>query len=121
MTTSILLVDDEPLVREELMEALEFEGFEVQAVGSVADALQSCSNTSFDLIITDLKMPKAGGLELLTALQGMDNAPMAFVLSGHGAESNRIDATRLGAIDCFSKPVDPDYLIEKIVEHLPAV
>lgn len=120
MTTSILLVDDEPMVREELMEALEFEGFDVQAVGSVADALQSCAETAFDMIITDLKMPKAGGLDLLRALQEMEAPPLAFVLSGHGAESNRVEATSLGALRCFSKPVDPDDLIEKIGEHLSA-
>lgn len=116
--TAILLVDDEPMVREELMEALEFEGFDVQAVGSVADALNSCANTTFDFIITDLKMPKATGLDLLTALKDMENAPRAFVLSGHGAESNRIEATHLGALNCFSKPVDPDDLVEKLSEHL---
>lgn len=118
MTASILLVDDEPMLREELSEALEFEGFDVQAVGSVAEALQSCSETRFDLIITDLKMPQKGGLDLLTALQDLSDPPLAFVLSGHGAESNRVEAMRLGARDCFSKPVDPDDLIMKISEYL---
>lgn len=120
MTGSILLVDDEPLVREELMEALEFEGFDVQSVGSVAEALDACSETDFDVVITDLKMPTAGGLALLTALQKLEDPPMAFVLSGHGAERNRVEATELGAVDCFSKPVDPDALIETISSHLPA-
>ena len=119
MTAKILLVDDEPMVREELMEALEFEGFDVSAVGSVAEALDACRDSKYDLIITDLKMPKAGGLDLLRALQEIEAPPIAFVLSGHGAESNRVEATRLGALDCFSKPVDPDDLVEKISEHLP--
>lgn len=120
MTTSILLVDDEPFLREELSEALEFEGFDVQAVGSVAEALESCQETRFDMIITDLKMPKAGGLDLLAALQAFPDPPLTFVLSGHGAKSNRDDALRLGAKDCFSKPVDPDELIENIAVHLNA-
>ena len=118
MTTSVLLVDDEPMLRDELSEALEFEGFDVQSVGSVDDALQTCGETAFDLIITDLKMPQKGGLDLLAALQHLDDPPLAFVLSGHGAESNRVEAMRLGAKDCFSKPVDPDDLILKISEHL---
>ena len=120
MTASILLVDDEPMVREELMEALEFEGFDVEAVGSVADALETCAATDFDVIITDLKMPKAGGLDLLAALKGMEHRPLTFVLSGHGAQSNRVEAMSLGAIECFSKPIDPDDLIEEIGNHLPA-
>lgn len=119
MQTSILLVDDEPMVREELMEALEFEGFDVEAVGSVAEALETCKASEFDLIITDLKMPKAGGLDLLQALQEMNQPPKAFVLSGHGAESNRVRATELGAIECLAKPIDPDVLIEKIGQHIP--
>lgn len=118
MATSILLVDDEPLVREELAEALEFEGFDVLSVGSVADALQACAETAFNLIITDLKMPHAGGLDLLQALNDMDDPPKAFVLSGHGAESNRVEATRLGALECIAKPVDPDDLVAEIGKHL---
>ncbi|MEM7212596.1 MAG: response regulator [Pseudomonadota bacterium] len=120
MTASILLVDDEPMVREELMEALEFEGFDVEAVGSVADALEICATTAFDVIITDLKMPKAGGLDLLAALKDMNHRPLTFVLSGHGAQSNRVEAMNLGALECFSKPIDPDDLIEEIGKHLPA-
>lgn len=118
MTASILLVDDEPLVREELSEALEFEGFDVHAVDSVDNAMLACGLARFDVIITDLKMPKAGGLDLLASLKDLEHAPIAFVLSGHGAESNRVEATRLGALDCFSKPVDPDDLVERINVHI---
>lgn len=114
MSQRILLVDDEPLVTEELQEALEFEGHAVQAVCNVSDALVACDRDPFDLIITDLKMPQLGGLDLLRALRDRTGAPKVFVLSGHGAESNRTEAMDLGAEDCFSKPVDPDMLAERI-------
>lgn len=114
MGKNILLVDDEPMVSEELQEALEFEGFDVTAVESVSSALMTCDEASFDLIITDLKMPHLGGLDLLCSLQEMSDPPKVFVLSGHGAESNRAEAISLGAAECFAKPVDPDMLISRI-------
>lgn len=118
MAQCILLVDDEPMVSEELQEALEFEGFDVTAVDSVSKALVECETSQFDLVITDLKMPHLGGLDLLRSLREMEAPPKVFVLSGHGAESNRSEATELGALECFSKPVDPDMLVERIGEAL---
>lgn len=114
MSHKILLVDDEPLVTEELQEALEFEGHDVEAVGSVPDALAACERGAFDLVITDLKMPQLGGLDLLRALQDRPGSPKVLVLSGHGAESNRTEAMNLGAEGCYSKPVDPDVLTDRI-------
>jgi DNA-binding response OmpR family regulator len=110
----ILLVDDEPLVTEELQEALEFEGYEVSAAGSVNDALAVFDAETFDLVITDLKMPRVTGLDLLRALRERSAPPRVIVLSGHGAESNKIEATALGAAACLAKPVDADRLIAEI-------
>ena len=120
MSVSILLVDDEPSFREELMEALEFEGFIVDAVGSVRKAVEVCEENAFDLIITDLKMSTACGLDLLRALQKLETPPLAFVLSGYDPESIRREVTRLGAAHCFSKPINPDVLVEHISMHLPS-
>lgn len=118
VTTRLLLVDDEPLVTEELQEALEFEGFEVETANSVADALVLTDGKRFDVVITDLKMPVATGLDLIAALRERKDPPHVLVLSGHGADSKREEATAIGAKECFAKPVDPDDLIEKIQEVL---
>ena len=114
MDAKILLVDDEPLITEELQDALEFEGFDVEATNSVKDALIACDENDFDLVITDLKMPHLGGLDLIRGLSEQGDAPIIFVLSGHGAESNRVEATALGAHSCFAKPIDPDVLVGHI-------
>ncbi|MEM7061144.1 MAG: response regulator [Pseudomonadota bacterium] len=119
MATKLLLVDDEPLVTEELQEALEFEGYDVETAQSVAEALEYCANAPVDLVVTDLKMPQATGLDLIRALGGQTAPPHIIVLSGHGAESNRAEAMALGAVECFAKPVDPDDLVKKIQEVLP--
>jgi len=116
----VLIVDDEPLLCEELQETLEFEGFDVTAVGSVNKALEHCKDTSFDVVVTDLKMPERGGLELLTELKSCDYAAHIYVVSGHGAESSRDQAKELGADDCFAKPLDPEVLIDAINQAVSA-
>lgn len=112
--TSVLIVDDEPVLREELQEALELEDFEVTQAEDVNSALALCEATAFDVIVTDLKMPKRGGLELIEALKGGGYKARCFVVSGHGAESNRVAAERLGASACLAKPLDVDELINAI-------
>ncbi len=111
---SILIVDDEEMIREELSEALEFEDFKVTTACSAIEALKACDGAGFDVIVTDLKMPKMGGLELLRALQDRDVQAKLFVVSGHGARTNEEEALNLGAVACLSKPLDVDILIENI-------
>jgi CheY-like chemotaxis protein len=108
----VLVVDDEPLLREELQESLEFEGYDVLTAADVPEALELCDQHSFDYVVTDLKMPKLGGLALLEALKNKGATSKIFVVSGHGAESNRDQALELGAAACFAKPVCTDSLIE---------
>lgn len=118
MSLTVLLVDDEPMVVEELQESLEFEGMTVSTAGSVPDALSLCDKNNFDVIVTDLKMPGAGGLDLIKALRDRADPACIFVVSGHGAESNRTDAMSLGASECLAKPLDVDDLLEVIQQTL---
>lgn len=110
----VLIVDDEEMIREELKESLELEDFEVTTAASAQEALNLCEESSFDVIVTDLKMPKMGGLELLRILNEKKIQSRVFVVSGHGAVSNRETAQQLGATACFSKPLDVDVLVESI-------
>ena len=110
--TRILIVDDEPFLREELQESLELEGFDVVAAASVPEGLTITDNTPVDVIVTDLKMPKVGGLEFLRELKTRGFPGRVFVVSGHGAESSREDALSLGATACFAKPLDIDAFVE---------
>lgn len=110
----VLIVDDEPMLREELQESLELEDFDVAAAESVEAALELCKQTEFDAVVTDLKMPGRGGLELIRELKDSDCSASLFVVSGHGAETNRERALGLGASACFAKPLDVDALIDAI-------
>ena len=116
----VLIVDDEPLLCEELLETLEFEGFDVMAAGSVNKALEHCDHSPFDVVVTDLKMPERGGLELLKELKSRNYPADIYVVSGHGADSNREQAKDLGATECFAKPLDTDELIDAINQNLPS-
>lgn len=112
--SQVLIVDDEQLLREELAEALEMEGFDVSTADSVPDALSKMDGVSFDTVVTDLKMPKLGGLDLLERLKKDNFTGIVVVVSGHGAQSSRDKAMALGARACFAKPLDVDELIEVI-------
>ncbi|SMX26248.1 Transcriptional regulatory protein FixJ [Pelagimonas phthalicica] len=114
----VLLVDDEPLLCEELADSLELEGFDVAMEHSVPDALKVMEGKGFDVVVTDLKMPKVSGLDFLRALGERDYKGLIIVISGHGAETSRSDALELGAKACLAKPVDVDDVIEIIETHL---
>ena len=118
MAAKLLLVDDEPLIIEELQEALEFEGFDVETASSVEVALDICDGMHFDVVVTDLKMPHSSGLDLIRALIAHNHPPRFILLSGHGAERDRAEAMSLGVFDCFAKPVDPDLLARRIQDAI---
>ncbi len=115
---SVLIVDDEEMIREELREALEFEDYVVTTAESAIEALDICDDCKFDVIVTDLKMPKMGGLDFLQKLRDREVASKLFVVSGHGAKSNEDEALNLGASACLSKPLDVDILVENIQKYI---
>lgn len=116
--TRVLIVDDEEMIRDELRECLELEDFEVKTAASAMQALDVFDTAQIDVVVTDLKMPQMGGLELLRHLRNKQVSSAVFVVSGHGAQSNAEEAMELGAVACFSKPLDVDALVEKINETL---
>lgn len=116
--TRVLLVDDEPMLLEELQEALELDDFNVVTAESVCRAEEIFEREIFDVVVTDLKMPKRGGLELIASLKPKRPDTLFFVVSGHGAKTNRETAESLGATDCFDKPLDVDKLVDAINERM---
>lgn len=115
--TNILLVDDEPLLCEELKESLELEGYDVETEHSVPKGLAVVEQSAIDVVITDLKMPQVGGLEFIKALRETSFDGAIIVVSGHGAESSREEAMSLGACACLAKPVDVDEVMDVIARQ----
>ncbi len=108
--TRILLVDDEPLVREELGALLQDEGYEVITGSDGEEGIALFRKEAPDLVITDVRMPRRDGLSLAVIIKQEDPSVPVTVITGHGTESMAIEALRAGVTDFIKKPVRLDDL-----------
>ncbi len=116
----ILIADDEERNREFLKELLEIEGFEVETANDGKDALEILEEMDFDLVLTDLKMPKADGLAVLEALQRINPQAVAIVFTGYGSIDTAVKAMKLGAYDYITKPLKIEEImivVQRALEH----
>ena len=103
MNDRILVVDDEPDIRQTLREILEDEGFCVSLAGNGAQAREAYRQAPPDLVLLDIWMPDVDGITLLREWRDGD-APVV-IMSGHGTVDTAVEATRLGAFDYLEKPL----------------
>jgi DNA-binding NtrC family response regulator len=94
---SILVADDDALFRAALVRYLEGEGFDVAALSDPGDALETLSRRSFDVVLTDLKMPGMDGIELVRRARELDPASVCIVITGFGSPERSIEALSAGA------------------------
>jgi two-component system response regulator FlrC len=107
----ILVVDDEPGLREFLAEVLGDDGHEVTRAADGAEAAQLADAHRFDLVITDLQMPRLSGLQLLEKLHAEQPEVEVIVMTAHGTVDRAVQAMKLGAFDFLEKPLSgPDQL-----------
>ena len=99
----VLVVDDEPAIRKVVRDALEREGHEVAAASDGADALEQFEKERFDLVITDLAMPRVGGLELVQEIRRASRVPI-LVLTVRSDEREKVRLLDAGADDYVTKP-----------------
>src|ERR1700740_3490009 len=113
MTTRphLLVVDDEPGIRESLSSILQDEGCEVQSVASAEEARERASSGEIEVILLDVWLPGMDGLEALSRLQSSQRPPAVIMISGHGNIETAVRATKLGAFDFIEKPLS----LEKII------
>jgi two-component system nitrogen regulation response regulator NtrX len=107
----LLIVDDEPGIRESLASILRDEGYLVDAVGSAEEALDRVAAGELELILLDVWLPGMDGLEALSRIQSAAHPPAVVMISGHGTIETAVRATKLGAFDFIEKPLS----LEKIV------
>ncbi len=100
----LLVVDDDTVFREELSELLEEDGHRVARAPSVQKALEVLEQEEFDLVFTDLKMPRHSGLELLSDVRRRWPRTMVVVVTGFATVETAIEAMKLGAFDYVRKP-----------------
>lgn len=109
----VLIVDDEPMVREVVASYLERDDFRVATVADGDKALAFLQDRSPDLVVLDLMLPGVGGLEILEEIRGTDG-PAVIVLTARGHEADRILGLELGADDYVVKPFSPRELAARV-------
>jgi len=110
----ILLVDDEPNFLRTLKDALELEGFAISVSENGLQALQLLQQTNVDVVITDIRMPKMTGMELLKQIKNSLPQIIVFVLTGYGSIQDAVQSVKIGAENYILKPVNVKDLIDNI-------
>jgi two-component system response regulator AtoC len=104
----ILVVDDELNLRRVLRAQLERDGCDVHTAEDGEQALSLLREHHIDLVITDLRMPKLDGMELLRRVAAMEDAPPVVMITAHGTVDTAVEALKTGAFDYITKPFDQD-------------
>ena len=115
---SVLIVDDEETIREMLAELLEIEGYRVATAEDGMAALDVLDGKHFDLVLTDLKMPRMGGISLLEQLGKHAPQTMAVIMTGFGTVETAIDAMKRGAYDYILKPFKLDEVMHVVARAI---
>ncbi len=114
MKTKILVVEDDESLRNVLLESIESEGHEGIGSSSAEDAEKLLSNTSFDVLLTDINLPGKDGLDLIPVCLSKNPGAYVMVMTGYGTIDNAIEAMKRGAADFLRKPVILSDLVSAI-------
>ena len=115
----ILVVDDEEGMCEFLQYLLEGEGYEVDVAHSGGEALAKVEDSSFDLVLADIRMPGIDGLEMLRHMREADENIIVIVMTGYSSLETAIQAIKYDASDYLTKPFDdPDAVLAAVERGL---
>jgi DNA-binding NtrC family response regulator len=118
---NLLIVDDERTVREAAREAALVLGYRAAASDSADQAMRLLESQSIDVVLLDMKMPGAGGLEILRQIKNRRPDIEVIVITGHGTVESAVQAMKAGAYDFMTKPFSLDQLkllLERVASHL---
>jgi two-component system nitrogen regulation response regulator NtrX len=110
----ILIIDDEKAIRRTIKEILEFEKYNVDEAEDGQQGLDMALKGNYDVILSDIKMPKLDGTELLAKLMAHGTESSLIMMSGHGNIETAVDAVKKGAFDYLAKPIDLNRLLVTI-------
>ena len=110
----ILVVDDEKAIRRSIKEILEFEKHTIDEAEDGNLALELALKNNYDIILSDIKMPKLDGIELLQKLIEHKINSSVIIMSGHGTIETAVDAVKIGAYDYLAKPIDLNRLLVSV-------
>ncbi|NOY39564.1 MAG: sigma-54-dependent Fis family transcriptional regulator [Nitrospirae bacterium] len=110
----VLIVDDEEIVRASCRKLLQPHGYRVSEAEDAGRALRLMETTSFDLALSDLKLPDASGIELLKDIKEVYPDTEVILMTGYGTVSTAVEAMKLGAYDYVEKPFRPEELVSLV-------
>jgi len=116
---NILVIDDEKTMCNLLKDSLSEQGYNVTTTQKAKDGLQHARNSLFDLVITDLKMPKIDGIGIIRRIKEFDTDNMVIVITGYPSFETVREALRLGAYDYITKPFNLEeisFIVKRAVE-----
>ena len=113
----VLVVDDDPRVREVLEDVVTSQGYKVVAVGTGEDALREVQRQHFDLAFVDLVLPGKSGVETLAEIKAKDKRTVVVIITGYGDDPVAMEAMALGPLLLIRKP----FRVEDVVEVLNVV
>ena len=116
----ILIVDDEPSLRDMLRIVLRRDGFDVLLAANGREAIAVLEKERVDLLLSDIRMPDVGGVDVLRAAKALNRDIIAFMMTAFASTDSAVEAMRLGAVDYFTKPFNMDELRLKVRQHLEA-
>jgi two-component system nitrogen regulation response regulator NtrX len=107
----ILVIDDERAIRNTLREILEYEKFSVDDASDGSEGVKLIEKNKYDLILSDIKMPKMDGMEVLDRIMSITPDTPVVLISGHGNIDTAVEALKKGAYDYIAKPIDMNRLL----------
>jgi len=113
-TPRILIVDDEPRMRDSLKALLSGQGYEIHTGNSVKEAIEYLSRNSFDLVLLDIVMPEMDGHRVMDYINSRDIETSVIVMTGHASIESAIEAMRGGAYDYLRKPFEHEELLKTV-------
>ncbi|GMW03397.1 MAG: sigma-54-dependent Fis family transcriptional regulator [Candidatus Hydrogenedentota bacterium] len=119
-TARVLVIDDEALMREYVVEALERAGYAVQAAETGQAGILAATRESFDVVVSDLKMTPVDGLEVVRSIRSESPDTQVIIMTAYGTVETAIAALKAGACDYIMKPFSPDELelvVDRAIEN----
>jgi len=110
----ILVIDDDAVIREGLRQALTMEGYQVIVAQNGKVGMEKLQKDSFSVVISDLKMPIMGGIEVLKTISVLQPNVPVIIITGFATVDSAVDAMKNGAFEYLTKPFLPDQIIEKV-------
>ena len=118
MKPRILVVDDEPIIADNLRLTLEREGYEVETAVNTVTAMLKIEEREFSLAVVDLVLPDGDGLHLLRLLKSKDSSLEVIIMTGHSSIGKAVEATKQGAFYFVAKPFDSEEMLSLVGKAL---